>query len=122
MSKVIGIELTKYYQELYGSKYEAINALRKAMVEFYRVEDVIEKAGITMNAYDDVWGNVREAIESLLPNGFGFFSDNIEDFSTNELFLIEELASKDELESILFSSDLPLAKLVNGTTFYIKGE
>jgi len=102
------------------NKYQAVDSLRVAIVEYLDTQRKLEELGMDITSFDDVLTHINNALEALLPNGYYCFSESIEDFSTDDLFFIEEKAKSDEIKSARHSSKGVEITLTNGETRVFK--
>ena len=98
------------------NKYQAVDSLRVAIVEYLDKQRKLEELGMDITSFDDVLTHINNALEALLPNGYHWFAESMEDFSTDELFFIEEKAISEEIESVLHSREGTELILTNGET------
>ncbi|WP_455920469.1 hypothetical protein [Priestia megaterium] len=102
------------------NKYQAVDSLRVAIIEYLDKQRELEEVGIDITSFDEVLTHMSNALTALLPNSSYCFEEAIEDFSTDDLFFIEEKAISNEIDSVRMSNRGTEVTLTNGETIVFK--
>jgi hypothetical protein len=84
--------------------FEVVNSLREAIIEYKEKRELFCGFRGELEVLDPIVQKIENTFEFLLPNGFDYFVDHIVDYSTEDLFFIEEKAANNELKAITYSS------------------
>jgi xanthine dehydrogenase molybdopterin-binding subunit B len=99
--------------------YQAIDSLRKAIIEFWeRHDETIDMEMETIH-FDDVIHHMYKAMEALIPNAYGFVIDYIEHYTTEELIFVDEKLEGKEFEVFAYDRTTGILRLDIGKEFQL---